>query len=35
MTREGTFKQELKWNDEWQDQHFYSILFSEWEDFIN
>lgn len=28
MRREGTFKQELKWND----QHFYSILVSEWED---
>lgn len=30
MTREGTFKKELKWNGEWQDQHFYSILDSEW-----
>lgn len=32
MRREGTFKQELKWNDTWHDQHFYSILASEWED---
>ncbi|MNW63315.1 putative ribosomal N-acetyltransferase YdaF [compost metagenome] len=31
MRREGTFKQELKWNDKWHDQHFYSILVSEWE----
>ncbi|WIV21187.1 GNAT family protein [Paenibacillus polygoni] len=34
MTREGTFKQELKWNDEWHDQHFYSILVSEWTNVI-
>lgn len=31
MRREGTFKQELKWNNQWRDQHFYSILVSEWE----
>ncbi|MEF3353870.1 GNAT family protein [Paenibacillus sp. GYB006] len=34
MTREGIFKQELKWNDEWHDQHFYSILVSEWTNVI-
>ncbi|KOP65565.1 GCN5 family acetyltransferase [Bacillus sp. FJAT-18019] len=32
MRREGTFKQELKWNDKWHDQHFYSIMVNEWED---
>lgn len=26
MRREGIFKQELKWNDNWVDQYFYSIL---------
>ncbi|MCR8644448.1 GNAT family N-acetyltransferase [Paenibacillus sp. N1-5-1-14] len=30
MRREGTFREELFWNKEWHDQHFYSILESEY-----
>ncbi|BFH64773.1 GNAT family N-acetyltransferase [Paenibacillus azoreducens] len=26
MTREGVFKEELFWNDEWTDQYYFSIL---------
>nr|WP_255723361.1 GNAT family protein [Sporosarcina sp. ACRSL] len=26
MKREGTFKEELFWNNQWHDQYFYSIL---------
>ncbi|PYY30972.1 GNAT family N-acetyltransferase [Paenibacillus illinoisensis] len=29
MRREGTFREELFWNNQWHDQHFYSILESE------
>ncbi|MHA7964842.1 GNAT family N-acetyltransferase [Paenibacillus sp. CAU 1782] len=31
MSREGIFKEELKWNGEYHDQYFYSILKREWE----
>lgn len=30
MSREGTFRQELNWNDGWHDQYFYGILDREW-----
>nr|WP_276614167.1 GNAT family protein [Paenibacillus favisporus] len=26
MRREGTFREELMWNNQWHDQYFYSIL---------
>ncbi|WP_060205678.1 GNAT family N-acetyltransferase [Sporosarcina koreensis] len=30
MRREGTFQEELFWNNQWHDQHFYSILEKEY-----
>ncbi|WP_268625381.1 GNAT family N-acetyltransferase [Paenibacillus alvei] len=30
MRREGTFKEELLWNNQWVDQYFYSILDTEY-----
>ena len=30
MRREGTFKEELMWKNQWVDQYFYSVLDSEY-----
>lgn len=30
MKREGIFRQELQWKEQWCDQYFYALLESEW-----
>jgi len=30
MRREGTFKEELMWKNQWVDQYFYAILDTEY-----
>jgi len=30
MQREGIFRQELQWKEQWCDQYFYALLESEW-----
>ncbi|GBF71892.1 putative N-acetyltransferase [Paenibacillus sp. 598K] len=31
MQREGIFRQELQWKEQWCDQYFYALLESEWQ----